>query len=200
MSAGDSKYFSTAKKIDRALLELLEKKEFEYISVTEICRKAGVHRSTFYLHYSTVADLVNECTRYIMDDFFESMPDYMNNFPDKIKNCTLKELFLVTPEYLTPYLTYIKEHKKLFRLSMEQASTLQMENVFHYFCDKILVPVLERFKVPRENMNYMIAYYVNGLTAIIMTWIKNDCKDSYEHIIKIICACVGNHEDKFSRN
>ena len=49
-----SKYFNTAARMDEALIELLEKKDFEYITVKEICEKAGVNRSTFYLHYETV--------------------------------------------------------------------------------------------------------------------------------------------------
>lgn len=33
--------------MDEALILLLEDKDFEYITVKEICRKAGVNRSTF---------------------------------------------------------------------------------------------------------------------------------------------------------
>ena len=42
MNKKESKYFSTAAKMDAALIDLLEKKDFEYITVKEICEKAGV--------------------------------------------------------------------------------------------------------------------------------------------------------------
>ena len=42
MNKNESKYFNTAQKFDKALLSLLEKKEFEYITIREICEKAGV--------------------------------------------------------------------------------------------------------------------------------------------------------------
>ena len=51
MNKSESKYFNTALLMDEALLLLLENKEFEYITIKEICQKAGVNRSTFYLHY-----------------------------------------------------------------------------------------------------------------------------------------------------
>ena len=51
MNKNESKYFNTAVKMDKALVTLLEKKDFEYITVKEICDTAGVNRSTFYLHY-----------------------------------------------------------------------------------------------------------------------------------------------------
>ena len=60
MNKSESKYFNTASKMDEAFLDLLSKKDFAYITVKEICDKAGVNRSTFYLHYETVADLLSE--------------------------------------------------------------------------------------------------------------------------------------------
>ena len=63
MNKNESKYFNTAIRMDEALIALLEKKDFEYISIKEICQKAGVNRSTFYLHYENTADLLKETTR-----------------------------------------------------------------------------------------------------------------------------------------
>ena len=60
MNKSESKYFNTATKMDLALISLLKKKPFEYITVSEICETAGVNRSTFYLHYETVSDLLDE--------------------------------------------------------------------------------------------------------------------------------------------
>ena len=47
MKKNESKYFYTAELMNQALVELLEKKEIEFITVTEIAKKAGVNRSTF---------------------------------------------------------------------------------------------------------------------------------------------------------
>ena len=47
----ESKYFNTALLMHQALIILLETKDYNYITVKEICQKAGVNRSTFYLHY-----------------------------------------------------------------------------------------------------------------------------------------------------
>ena len=43
-----------------ALITLLDSKDFEYITIKEICEIAGVNRSTFYLHYDNVNDLLQE--------------------------------------------------------------------------------------------------------------------------------------------
>ena len=71
MNKSESKYFNTALRMDEALIALLEEKDLEYITVKEICRRAGVNRSTFYLHYETIADLTDEAMDMI-DRRFES--------------------------------------------------------------------------------------------------------------------------------
>ena len=47
MKKNEGKYFYTANLMNQALLALLEKKDIEFITVTEIAKKAGVNRSTF---------------------------------------------------------------------------------------------------------------------------------------------------------
>lgn len=69
INKSESKYFNTALKMDKAFLELLSQKDFVFITVKEICEKAGVNRSTFYLHYEMVADLLSESADYIYEQF-----------------------------------------------------------------------------------------------------------------------------------
>ena len=46
--------------LKRAFLELFHSKEPEEITVVELCRKAGVNRSTFYAHYAYIDILLRE--------------------------------------------------------------------------------------------------------------------------------------------
>ena len=41
MNKNESKYFNTALFMNEALLSLLEKKDFEYITVKELCNKGN---------------------------------------------------------------------------------------------------------------------------------------------------------------
>ena len=76
--------------MNQALLELLEKKDFDYITVKEICQKAGVNRSTFYLHYETIDDLLSETAQYIIDRFVSFMPYDSIDFLKALNNRPLK--------------------------------------------------------------------------------------------------------------
>lgn len=58
--AQDRRVTRTKNALTRALFELLAEKEFEKVTVTELTRRADVDRKTFYLHYQSVGDILEE--------------------------------------------------------------------------------------------------------------------------------------------
>lgn len=190
MKRSESKYFATAARMDEAFLAILEKKDFAYITVKEICEAAGVNRSTFYLHYETMADLLAESAQYIIDRFRKAMPQDTAEFLEKLPDRPLEELYLVAPEYLTPYLTYIKEHRRIFRVAVEQAAVLRMQDAYGSLEQYVLTPIQDRFQVPPADREYMTAFYIHGLMAIIDRWLRDDCRDSIGHIVAVMQRCT----------
>lgn len=70
LEKGKQKYaFEIMEFAKKIFLEILEKKDFAYITVKEICAAAGVNRSTFYLHYETLDDLLSESISHINERF-----------------------------------------------------------------------------------------------------------------------------------
>lgn len=101
--------------MDKALFALLEEKDFEFITIKEICKKAQVNRSTFYLHYDNTKDLLDECIVYINKKIDDYYGDEVNKVIKNISDCSLEELFFITPKYLTPYLNFIKDNARIFK-------------------------------------------------------------------------------------
>ena len=190
MNKNESKYFNTAIKMDEALIKLLESKDFEYISIKEICNAAGVNRSTFYLHYENTSDLLKETTRYILDKHFAYYSADTSGITEQFASCDRSDLIFVTAQYLTPYLTFIKENRKIFKVSIKQFNTMHMDEVYDKMFTYIFNPILAKFKVPQNERHYVIKFYLTGIFAIIMEWVDKNCTDDMETIIKIISDCV----------
>lgn len=193
MNKFESKYFSTAKRMDEAFLELLDKKEFEYITVKEICEKASVNRSTFYLHYETMNDLLMEVGEYIGKRFAEYFNDDLS-IPQNIKESELNNLMFINDDYLTPWLTFIWDNKKLFQTFIKRHDILGMENNYTNIFNHVIRPVLERFEVKSEDHEYLFAFYVEGIVAIVKVWIRDGCTRPIEELIEIIKGCVRTYE------
>ena len=194
MNKSESKYFNTAVRFDKALLSLLEKKPFEYITVSEICQTADLNRSTFYLHYENTNDLLDETTKYMIDNFISYFPFEKNSITAGFVDCDLQELKYIQDKYLHPYLQFIKENQCLFKSVLSQPKTFDSGAIFQRLFDNIFSPILDRFHYPKNEQNYVMMFYLNGITAIIMEWLKEDCEKSIENVSSIIQYCILGRE------
>ena len=86
MNKNESKYFNTARRMEEALIALLSEKNFEFITVKDICCTAEVNRSTFYLHYETIQDILSETMEYLnsrfQSYFEESAEEIISGIPE----------------------------------------------------------------------------------------------------------------------
>ena len=194
MNKSESKYFNTAVRFDKALLSLLEKKPFEYITISEICETAEVNRSTFYLHYENTSDLLKETTAYVLDNFASYFSVDTESITTKFADCDLQDLKFVNKKYLHPYLSFIKENQRVFSAVLSQPTAFDSKTIFRRLFDNIFKPILDRFHYPRDEQNYVMMFYLNGITAIITEWLKDGCQKSIEDISAIIHVCIYGRE------
>lgn len=190
MNRFESKYFNTAYLMQQALINLLNKKEYEYISIKEICSQAGVNRSTFYLHYETKDDLLKECIEETNKRFIDFFAKENKSFLDKLNSLDLNELYFITPEYLKPYLLFIKDNKNVHEASLNQPYLMEANKKYSSLYKYIIDPILNKFNVPEQEREYMVYFYIKGILAIVDEWIKEGCKDDIDFIINIIMKCV----------
>ena len=161
MDKNESKFYNSSIKMNNALISLLDKKDFEDITVKEICQTATVNRSTFYLHYGNTYDLLKETIENLYKDFFSRYDSNLSM--DRINNKSNDDLFLITPKYLKPYLSFVHDNKKIFKLM--------------YFKNE-------------EEQSYIMLFHLQGLIGLIMEWVKNDCKMPIDDLINVIQKCI----------
>ena len=190
MKKNESKYFYSSELMNQALLELLEKKDVEFITVTEIAKKAGVNRSTFYLHYENVYELLEETVGSLNKEFicaFEGRTTFEINGK--------QNAFFITDKYLAPYLHFCKENKTALKLVHNKPQIFNKDKVYKRIYDKILYPAISQFISSENEKIYSIEYYTQGVVAIINKWLALDCVTEIDELIKIIKKCVGHCEE-----
>lgn len=82
--------------INAALADLLQEKALEKITVTDIVRRAGINRGTFYVHYLNVPDvlqhLIDNTFSMLREKVFESPPHEVSEYPSALFQCIQMEL------------------------------------------------------------------------------------------------------------
>ena len=192
MNKSESKYYNTALLMNEALLLLLEKKEYEFITVKEICEKAGVNRSTFYLHYESIDDLLMETIDLINKRFMSAF----NNETINAKTLDKNDLFLISDKYIIPYLNLIKEHKKIYKLIHDKPYLFNNQKAFKNLYNNLFEVILEKYGVSDEEKEYVFAFFSFGILAVVNKWLERDCVDDVTKIAEYMKKFIGYNIDK----
>lgn len=166
MNKNKSKYFNTAKKMNDALIRLLDIKNFENITVKDVCKFAKVNRSTFYLHYQNTYDLLDE----IIDNLNLSFHKHLNTDSNRlnINKDKLDDLFFISDKYLIPYLEFIRENKNIYKALKNNPYLFNANKTYEKIFTNVLSPIMTRFGIDEKWHKYMIDFYINGISSLIL--------------------------------
>ena len=142
------------------------------------------------MHYESIAELLDETMEMMNQRFLSYFPQEEEAVLGDLEHRELNDLVFVTQEYLLPYLRFIQDNKKVYRAAFRNPSSMQANARYGVLKQRILDPILERFEIPAARRPYYIAYYVEGIAAIVKEWLRHDCGDSVEMIAAIIESCV----------
>ncbi len=187
MNNGKTKFRNTALLMQKALFQLLNKKDFSEISVAEICKGAGVNRSTFYSHYQNTFDLLKEAVDNSISDFYLELGSLGEN-PNIIQT---DGDFFVSQKYLFPYLKFIKKNKLMFKAYNSNVHLFPINDFDEKLIKNVFTPICRKNGVSDDGIiRYMSKYFLAGITAIVAEWVKNDCKDDIRFVAEVIIFCV----------
>ena len=66
----------------------------------------------------------------------------------------------------------------------------QGETICQRTFDNLFNPILQRYHYPVSDRRYVMMFYLNGITAIITEWLRNDCDKTIQEISEIISMCI----------
>lgn len=177
---GNTHYQNTHSSIQQALLTLLETDDLSRISVRKICDLAQINRSTFYTHYSSIEDLLNEIDSLLRIDHLRLFEDH-----------GISGFDFLNMEGLMLTLCYIRQHKNFYRTYIRQMQRLEyLEEYFEELWSNHTAAPFWNTKYKKEEMFYKNLYFMGGSLKIIEFWLQQDCADSIETVSDLIAKLV----------
>lgn len=165
----------TEKRIQEALLQLLEEKTPDNISVQALCRSAKINRSTFYRHYTDVYDLMEKVERKIQRGIVEVWTEH-----DPASA-------LFDREDLIRFVSYIGENRKFYRAYLRIYPANQREKDMQTVFDSYFRPIFLSFGVESTpHMNYYYRFFHAGLQAVLGDWLEKSSPESPEELAGIL--------------
>ncbi|MCM1026286.1 MAG: TetR/AcrR family transcriptional regulator [Roseburia sp.] len=170
---GNQRAVQTEQKIKGVFLELLKEKEISRISVSEICGRAEIHRTTFYVHYRDVADLMEK----LVGEMYGRIMSFFMQGEEGVSADGFLRLFEM-----------IRGQKAFFMTYLEAGGSLDLG--YDHLPLELQERVDEVMKVmgfeSEEELFYHQTFFCEGLSAVIRRWIKRGCRESPEEMRRII--------------
>ena len=114
---------------------------------------------------------------------------------EKFSESSLDELIFISDEYLHPYLSYIKDNKRVFSTVLLHSVSFGFSEIFQRLYENIFNPILERYNYPTADRRYAMMFYLNGITAIVTEWLKDGCEKTIQEVSQIIYGCIFGREN-----
>ena len=174
MSQIDLRIVKTKESLHIALLELLNVKPLEDISITEICRKAKVNRGTFYFHYAQIEDLFEEY-------FKEITADLANSYQEPYRHVSVLITSELDPSTLRIF-HHIEKYKPFYRIIFSKNVPLTYYYLLFEEIKRLLLQDKAAFFHKEINQDLFCAYQANAIIGIIIDWYQNDFSYSVSYL------------------
>lgn len=172
----DLRQRKTRKLLVEALAQLLEEKSFQELSVTDICRRAMVHRTTFYSHFNDKQELLH----YLLEGMEqECAATCLPQDPDR----SPREYLLTAARNV---FQFFAQHRALYRACLNSgagslAHTLE-DCAAGELCSLLSEP---RFRAATPQVDPQVAahFYTGAMLSLIRWWLSSDDPLPTSHLL-----------------
>ena len=181
MANTDLRVQRTKKILKDTFNEMIVTTDFEKITIKDLCDKAMINRRTFYLHYSSIED--------ILEDFIS---DYTHEYYDLIKDFNPIE---EVDELVKSYFTYSEEKGMMFERintspNFEYIRLRMIQKVEDYALSDNNFHMLKKFDEISQNL---IHSFINwSCVGLYREWVKNGRRLPMDEAIKLSANLIKN--------
>ena len=172
--------------LKEALMRLLETKEIGRISITELCREAGINRATFYRHYNLPQDVLAEIE---------------NDIVQKAQQIAALPAQAGTQKiYVERLCEYVYENADVIRILIRSNTEA---NLFHMFdsCNMAMLETImsarNDFAFDKNNLRLISAYLSGGGYHLIRAWLMDDVPKTPKEMAQFILDLLGADPESF---
>ena len=164
---------TTKQIISLSLYKLLFKKEYDEITVKEICEEAGISRMSFYRYYDKKDDIFIDYCDERFEEFYEL---YILE-----QKQPLRELIISMFAFFKRYRRQIMILKKAHR---EQLLNAQFDSYARYVLFNSDVPEF----VKHKDNHIAASFLSGGALNVLLYWLENDIDKTPEQMAESIFA------------
>ena len=184
----DLRIIKTKASLYRALIDIMKKKSFEDIRVSEICKKSQINRSTFYDHFNDKNELLYSMIQDMKNELQENL--VIDEKHDSIKDASM--------QILKALLLYIDKNKKIYSSIIKiNGNSIAKDMIVDTLIDTVTKEIDKNFNnntiIPTRTM---VLFYANGVISIISEALEDPSKYNPDELYEFIDNLISRNNIK----
>jgi AcrR family transcriptional regulator len=178
-TAMDRRQKKTRKAIFDAFSELIQEKNYNDITIQDIIDRADIGRSTFYSHFHTKDEMLDDMCSHIFRHISADHENKEDTHDFSGAPNTLRDM-------LTHLLYHLREHKDIVSGMMLSVS----HEIFIRYLDEYLDRLFRGFLIRTDGVpeEYLLDQAISGFSGTVRWWAMRDMSDSPEEICAIYAS------------
>lgn len=184
----------TRSALREALIDLILEKPLVSITVKDICARADINRSTFYLHFKDVTDILRTTEDEIIEHMREHTPTHERKFRD------LQEI----EGFFIDFLELIRNNPRI----MKVIQVLCSEQGDPYFVRKLQTMTYEAFldgwdmhmmpEMSEQRKLLVFSYTISGMVSMLSTWATRAQDTPTDQVVSLLMGLMWHGLDYFA--
>ena len=168
----------TRRLLQEGMQRLLAHDKLENISVTALCKESGINRATFYNHYTSPSQLLQEMEKTLVDQLLQLSP------PAK----TVEEIL----EHTENACALLQENADLFHVLVRYHIDQDLEHMVfnimqHYETHRMGA---SKYEMDDDTKRLVSSYLYAGCYALIREWLLHDIDKTPREITQLLVNIV----------
>ena len=185
MTRVDVRIVKTKERLKRALLDLLESRGLDEISISEVCDRAGVNRNTFYSHYQSVKALLEE----VEAQFLEELINAINISTDSISS---------VQGLMGLILSKVKENSDMCTLLFSDHGDRNfLRSILLYFLPNAISNWKDGLELSDRDARLLFFFISGGAVSIIEEWIRGGFDWNEEELVSKLDSMIMRTQSTF---
>ena len=163
--------------LKNSLIELMQSKSVNNITVKELVIKADLNRSTFYNYYCDIPDMLKKLEEELYTEFLYTIERHIYKCD---KNIDISE---GTHEFIEDMCNVIKDNydfcKCIFSKNGDLNFLFELEEIIE---NHLRDQLKEKFDRKVDHWSYVYSFFKSGYIGILKTWMNGGCKESTKEI------------------
>lgn len=186
----DRRILKTKRAIYEALVELMQKKKLNSITVTELAAAANINRKTFYTYYSTVNDVLDE----VINELISSLKDLMYAMSEDYNMLSPQTLFA----FLNTIMSDVDIVRALFTSDNGNMLFNKLQKALQETLLKELIDNDIKMNIPPEQYPLISSFVAGGMIYVYYEWITNPNGTSLDEMTRTLTTLIISGVHAFS--